>query len=85
MLAVCLATQSFSAPTAQVAQPVIRASAYVLPVQMAETPSRRAMLFSAAAFMAVPLAAQANPEDYVGGCALASRRFELVSRTGLAL
>ena len=34
MLAVCLATQSFSAPTAQVAQPVIRASAYVSPVQI---------------------------------------------------
>lgn len=57
-------TAAFSAPTVHVAQqPAVRSS----PVQMAEMPSRRAALLSAAALV-VPLAAQAKPEDYVGGC-----------------
>lgn len=58
-----LAVQAFSAPTVHVAQPVVRSS----PVQMMEMPSRRATLLTAASLLAVPLAAQAKPEDYAGG------------------
>ena len=68
MLALNLATQSFSAPTVYAApQPVVRST----PVQMVEMPSRRAALLSAVSVLAVPLAAQAKPEDYVGGCEFA--------------
>lgn len=50
--------------TAHVAQPVMRSS----PVEMvAELPSRRATMLSAASLLVLPLAAQAKPEDYVGG------------------
>ena len=62
--------QGFTAPTAYVVQPV-RSS----PVQMMapEMPSRRAAILSAASLLAVPFAAQAKPEDYVGGCEFSPR------------
>ena len=67
MLALSLAAHAFNAPLVPVAQP-IRVSA---PVQMmaAEPQSRRSALLSAASLLAFPLAAQAKPEDYFGGCA----------------
>ena len=73
MLALCLASQAFSAPTVHVAQPVVRSS----PVQMLapEIPSRRAAVLSAASLLAFPFAAHAKPEDYAGGCELAPRLF----------
>ena len=68
MLALVLSAHAFNSPSVHVAQPVVRAS----PVQMMEPelPSRRATLLSAASLLALPLAAQAKPEDYYGGCAL---------------
>merc|ERR1719198_2217863 len=65
MLSLFVGANAFSAPTVHVAQPVVRSS----PVQMMaeEMPSRRAAMLSAASLLALPLAAQAKPEDYVGG------------------
>ena len=65
MLALCIAAHAFSAPTIPVTH-MARSS----PVQMKamEMPSRRAAVLSAASLLMVPLAAQAAPEDYVGGC-----------------
>jgi len=64
MLALSFAAQAFSSPSVHVTQPVVSSS----PVQMmAEMPSRRATMLSAASLLALPLAAQAKPEDYVGG------------------
>ena len=65
MLSLFSAAQAFTSPTVMhVAPQPVRSS----PPQMMEMPSRRAALLSAAA-LAVPFAANANPEDYVGGCA----------------
>ena len=79
MLALCLAAQAFTAPTAYVAQPAVRAS----PVQMmaSEVPTRRAVMLSAASLLVTaPLAAQAKPEDYAGGCEFAPRYFSARTR-----
>lgn len=72
---------------AHAVQPVVRSS----PVQMMapEMSSRRAALLSAASLLAMPLAAQAKPEDYYGGCAcsphlLHEHRARVVSRLSCA-
>ena len=80
MLALVLSAHAFNSPSVHVAQPVVRSS----PVQMMapELPSRRATLLSAASLLALPLAAQAKPEDYYGGCALGPL---FSTRNGLAL
>ena len=72
MLALCIAAHAFSAPTMSVTH-MARSS----PVQMkaVEMPSRRAAVLSAASLLMVPLAAQAAPEDYVGGCMFCPTHF----------
>ena len=69
MLALCVAGGlAFSAPTVQVKTPPVVARASPMHMMAGETSSRRAIL-SAASLLAIPFAAQAKPEDYVGGCA----------------
>mmetsp|Transcript_20768 Transcript_20768/g.35554 ORF Transcript_20768/g.35554 Transcript_20768/m.35554 type:complete len:128 (+) Transcript_20768:52-435(+) len=66
MLALCLSANAFSAPTVQVKTPPVVARASPMHMMAGETSSRRAIL-SAASLLAIPFAAQAKPEDYVGG------------------
>ena len=71
MLALYLAAHAFTVPTVPLSQSALRTT----PVQMmaADMPSRRAAMLSAASLLALPIAAaNAAPEDYAGGCALAS-------------